>query len=90
MKTSRIALVAFAAIVGIGALAGSAHHSPAHAGGLDWLGNKKYVQCLQAMNFLAKYNGGRPQSAAGAEAAYDRGRRWCNKEHYPNRPGTQY
>jgi len=82
MKTSRIALFAFAAIVGIGALVGSAQYSPASAGGLDlsWLSNDNYVRCLKYVSGLAN----------GDEAAYDRGRRACNRQYFPNKPGVQY
>lgn len=80
MTTSRIALFACVAIVAIGSLVGSAQVSPAAAGGLDWLGNDNYVRCLKYVSALAN----------GSEAAYDRGRRACNRQYYPNTPGAQY
>jgi hypothetical protein len=81
MKSVRIA--AFVALVGLSSLVGSAHYSPAAAGGLglDWLSDKQYVQCLQGTNFLAKWNNGRPQSQADAAAAQERGRHHCNKQY---------
>jgi len=80
MTTSRTALLACAAIVGIGALVGSATYSPASAGGLDWLSNDNYVRCLKYVSGLAH----------GDAAAYDRGRRACNRQYYPNKPGVDY
>ncbi len=76
MKTSRIALCAVAAVVAIGSLIGSAQYSPASAGGLDlsWLSNDNYVRCLKYVSGLAN----------GDAAAYDRGRKACNKQYYPN------
>ena len=80
MTTSRIAFLACAAAIGIGALVASANYSPATAGSLDWLGNDNYVRCLKYVSALAH----------GDPAAYDRGRRACNRQYYPNRPGVQY
>ena len=80
MTTSRIALLACAAIVGVGALVGSASYSPAAAGGLDWLSNDNYVRCLKYVSALSH----------GDPAAYDRGRRACNRAWYPNHPGYDY
>jgi hypothetical protein len=85
MKTSRIAHFAFAALVGIGSLVGSAQYSPVAAGSLDWLGNDNYVRCLKYMTALSKNHPPGQQ-----EAAYDRGRRHCNKIYYPNTPGAQH
>src|SRR5215510_6268196 len=81
MKNARIAI--FAALVGTSSLVGSAHYSPAAAGGLglDWLSNKKYVQCLQGTNFLAQWNNGRSQTQADTDAARERGRHYCNKQY---------
>jgi hypothetical protein len=51
MKSSRFALLAFAALVGIGTLAGSAQYSPAAARGFGpdygWMGNQKYMACIK-------------------------------------------
>ena len=80
MKTSRIALFAFAAAVTLGSLAGSAQVSPASALDLSWLSNDNYVRCLKYVSALAH----------GNEAAYDRGRRACNRQYYPGRPGYDY
>jgi hypothetical protein len=78
MKTSRIALFAVAAAVTLGSLAGSAH--PASALDLSWLSNDNYVRCLKYVSGLAH----------GDPAAYDRGRRTCNRTYYPGRPGYDY
>jgi hypothetical protein len=80
MKTSRIALFAFAAIVGIGSLVGSAQYSPVSAGQLDWLSNDNYVRCLKYVSAISH----------GSDAAYDRGRRACNRQYYPGKPGYDY
>jgi hypothetical protein len=83
MKASRIALFAFAAVVGLGALTGSAQVSPASAGQWDWLGNKPYVDCLKVANMFSGWDGGyRTYTGAEKEARYDRGRRQCNMKHY--------
>jgi hypothetical protein len=74
MKTSRIALFAAAAVVAIGSLIGSAQYSPASALDLSWLSNDNYVRCLKYVSGLAN----------GDAAAYDRGRKACNKQYYPN------
>lgn len=76
----KLALPAIAALVAITALAGSARISPAAAGGLDWLGNDNYVRCLKYVSGLAH----------GDAAAYDRGRRACNRQYYPGHPGYDY
>ncbi len=75
MKT--ITLSVCAALVAILTLAGSARLTPAAAGslGLDWLGNENYVRCLQYVSGLAR----------GDAAAFDRGRRACNRQYYPGR-----
>ena len=75
-----IALSAIAALVAITTLAGSARLTPAAAGSLDWLGNDNYVRCLKYVSALAH----------GSAAAYDRGRRACNRQYYPGRPGYDY
>ena len=80
MTNSRITLFAAATLVAIGALIGSAHVSPASAGGLDWLDNDGYMRCLQYVSGLAH----------GDAAAFDRGRRACNRQYFPNKPGVQY
>lgn len=90
MKTSGIALFAFTAIVGNASLIGSAQYTPASAGNLDWLSNKQYVDCLKGMTFLAKWNNGQPSTKAQKDAAYDRGRRYCNRQYYPGKPGVDY
>jgi hypothetical protein len=76
----KLALSAIAALVAVTALAGSAQISPAAAGGLDWLGNDNYVRCLKYVSGLAH----------GDAAAYDRGRRACNRQYYPGHPGYDY
>ena len=64
--------------------------NPASAGSLDWLSNQKYVDCLKGISFLANWNNGHPSTQAEKDAAYDRGRRYCNRQNFPNRPGTDY
>ena len=76
MKSSRFALFAFAALVGIGTLAGSAHYAPAAAGGFGpdygWMGNQKYMACI-------KYVG-----AYGADyPGRDKNIRSCQREYLP-------
>jgi hypothetical protein len=80
MKSSRIAVFAFAAIVGLGALAGSAQYSPASATDWSWLSNKDYVACLQLFangDFLM------PKNATPAERAakHEQGRHYCNRQY---------
>ena len=75
MKTSRIALFAFATIVGLSSLVGSAQYSPASALDLSWLNNDNYVRCLKYVTALSN----------GSAAAYDQGRRACNKQYYPGK-----
>jgi len=84
MKSSRIALYIFAAIVGLGTLAGSAQYSPASAGQWDWLGNKPYVDCLKLMDSMSRGGGiwGPTRTPAQQAAGYDRGRRQCNQKYY--------
>lgn len=83
---ARAGLIAASLIVGAALLS-----APASAGNLDWLSNQKYVDCLKTMTFLAKWNNGGPRrSQAEEDAAYDRGRRYCNRQYFPNRPGTDY
>jgi len=79
MRTVRLA--ALAALVGLSSMIGSAHYSAANAGGLGWLSNKPYVECLKGINFLAGWNNGHPQSKADEAAAYERGRHYCNKQY---------
>jgi hypothetical protein len=91
MKTSRFALFAFAAMLGIGSLVGSTQTS--QAGSLDWLGNKDYVNCLKLMDGMSRGGavwGSPNRSGTEREAAYDRGRRFCNRKFYPGRPGYDY
>ena len=81
MKTSRISLLAFAVIVGLGTLTGSAQYSPALAGQWDWLSNKDYVACLRLFssgNFLIPANATPEQRAA----KHEQGRRYCNRQYY--------
>ena len=70
---------ASAAWIAAAMLAGSAQLKPATAGNFDWLGTENYVRCLKYVSALA-------ESAAGL----DRGRRACNRAHYPGRPGYDY
>ena len=81
MKSSRIALVAFAVIVGLGTLAGSAQYSPASAGQWDWMSNKNYVSCLQ---LFASGNFQIPANASPAQRAalHEKGRHYCNRTYY--------
>ena len=83
MKSSRIFAFAFAAIFGLGALAGSAKYSSASADdlGLGWLSNKDYVSCLELFytgNFLMPPNLTPSQIAA----RHEQGRRYCNRVYY--------
>lgn len=77
---TKLAFSAIAALVAVTTLVGSAHISPAAAGSLDWLGNDNYVRCLKYVSALAH----------GDAAAYDRGRRTCNRQYYPGHPGYDY
>ncbi|MDH2345109.1 MULTISPECIES: hypothetical protein [unclassified Bradyrhizobium] len=90
MKHPRIAAFALTAILAASSLAGSAQYAPASAGNLDWLSNQKYVDCLKGISFLSNWNNGQPSTQAQKDAAYDRGRRYCNRQNFPNRPGTDY
>ena len=81
MKSSRIALFALAAIVGLGTLAGSAQYSPASAGPYDWMSNKPYVNCLKLFatgNFMVPANA----SPAQVAALHEKGRHYCNRTYY--------
>jgi hypothetical protein len=80
MTASRTTLLAAVTLVAVGALIGSARISPASADSLDWLNNDGYVRCLKYISALAH----------GDDAAYDRGRRACNRQYFPNKPGVQY
>lgn len=85
MKTSRIALFAFAAIVAIGSLAGSTQSSQAGGLGLDWLSNKDYVNCLKLMDGMSRGGsiwGGPVRTGADQAAGYERGRHFCNRKYY--------
>ncbi|WP_314952706.1 hypothetical protein [Bradyrhizobium cosmicum] len=77
---TKLTFSAIAALVAVTTLVGSAQISPAAAGSLDWLGNDNYVRCLKYVSALAH----------GDAAAYDRGRRTCNRQYYPGRPGYDY
>ena len=81
MKTSRIALFAFAAIVCLGTVVGSAQYSPASAGQWDWLSNKDYIACL---NLFANGDFLMPANATPAQRAakHEQGRRYCNRQYY--------
>jgi hypothetical protein len=81
MKSSRIAVLAFAAIVGLGALANSA---PASATDWSWLGNKPYVDCLKLMQSISHGGGiwGSVKNPAQQAQGYDNGRRQCNMKYY--------
>ena len=81
MKSSRIALFTFAAIVGFGTLAGPA---PASATDWSWLGNKPYIDCLNLMDAMSRGGGifGPKTNPAQQAQAYDRGRRQCNMKYY--------
>jgi hypothetical protein len=76
MKSSRFALFAFAVIVVIGSMAGSAQYSSAAAGrfGPDygWMGNRKYMDCI-------KYVGAYGPDYPGR----DKNIRACQKEYLP-------
>ena len=81
MKSSRIAVIAFAALVGLGTLAGSA---PASATDWSWLGNKPYVDCLKLMQSMSHGGGiwGSVKTGAQQAQGYDNGRRQCNMKYY--------
>jgi hypothetical protein len=80
MATSRLSLLACTAVVAATTLFGSAHYSPASALDLSWVSNDNYVRCLKYVSGLAH----------GDPAAYDRGRRACNRQYYANKPGVDY
>jgi hypothetical protein len=78
MKHPRIALLAFAAILGLSTLAGSA---PASATDWSFLSNKPYMDCLKLFytgDFLI------PANATPAQRAekHEQGRRYCNRQYY--------
>lgn len=77
---TKIALFASAALLATTLLAGTASVSPASAGSLDFLSNQNYMRCLQYFSIRAH----------GDAAAYDQGRRFCNRQYFPGRPGGQY
>ncbi len=74
MKSSRFALFAFAAIVGIASLAGSAHYSPAAAGAFGpdygWMGNRKYMDCLKYVGAFGSAYPGREKNIAACKREY--------------------
>jgi hypothetical protein len=78
MKTARFALLAFAAAVGLSALAAPA---PASATDWSWLSNKNYVSCLQ---LYATGNFQMPANLTPAQQAdyHERGRQFCNRTYY--------
>jgi hypothetical protein len=81
MRSSRVSLLIFAAIVGVGTLVGSSQYSTASAGQWDWLSNKDYVACLKLFysgDFLIPANA-TPQQRA---AKHEQGRRYCNRQFY--------
>jgi hypothetical protein len=83
--------IAFAAAVAIGTVIGSL--APANAGQFDWLSNKGYTDCLKMMSWAAEGGGiwgGKKRYGAERDAAYDRGRRKCNRQYYPNHKGYDY
>jgi len=71
MKSSRFALFAFAALVGIGTLAGSA---PAAAGWLGpdygWMGNKKYMDCIKYVGAFRPDYPGRDKNIRACQREY--------------------
>ncbi len=81
MKTPRIALFTFAALIGISSLFGSARSSVAGGLGLDWLANKPYVECVKKARLLADVTS-IMKGPVYREANYDRGRRDCNQRYY--------
>ena len=74
MKSSRLALLAFAAVVGLGSLIGSAHLTPAAAGvfGPDygWMGNKKYMDCLKYVGAFGRDYPGRDNNIRACKREY--------------------
>lgn len=81
MKISHLALFAFAAAVGIGALVGTTQTSQAGGLGLDWLANKPYVECVKRARMLADVSS-IMRGPAYREQSYDLGRRQCNQRYY--------
>lgn len=81
MKTSSLAIFAFAAALGVSALIGSTQSSQAGGLGLDWLANKPYVDCLQRARLLADV-GSIMKGPVYKEQSYDLGRRQCNMRYY--------
>jgi hypothetical protein len=81
MKTSRLALFAFAAMLGIGSPVGSTQTSQAGGLGLDWLANKPYVECLKRARMLADVSS-IMRGPVYREQSYDLGRRQCNQRYY--------
>lgn len=81
MKSSRNAIFAFAAIVGLGTLTCPA---PASALDLSWLANKPYVDCLKLSDSMSRGGGiwGPRTNPAQQAQGYDRGRRMCNTKYY--------
>jgi hypothetical protein len=78
MTSVRYALLT--ALVGFGALAGSAQMSPASAGKWDWVNNKPYVDCLKLFyygDFLAP----KGQTPAQQAARKEKGRQYCNRTY---------
>ena len=90
MKLSRFALFAFAALVGIGTLAGSAQYSPIAARGFGpdygWMGNQKYMACIKYVGAYGADYPGRDRISGLARgntfraAADDGGLKWKQTE----------
>jgi hypothetical protein len=78
MKSLRISAIAFATIIGLATLGGSA---PASATDWSWVANKPYTDCLKLFatgDFLI------PANASPAKRAEmrEQGRRYCNRQYY--------
>lgn len=76
MKTSRIVILAAAAVAGIASLLGSAQPSHAFTTDFRWANNPGYVSCLRGVNQRAAAMG-----AKGPAYAND-GRQACNRIFY--------
>ncbi|WP_441233113.1 hypothetical protein [Bradyrhizobium sp. 930_D9_N1_4] len=77
MTTSRIALFALTAIIGLGSLVGSTSSSHAYTTDYRWANNSGYVNCVRGVNQRAQMM--RPQ-VRGAYAAD--GTAGCNRIFY--------
>lgn len=79
MKSFRIALFTFAAIVVLGTLVGPAPASAATD--YSWLSNKPYLDCLRLFytgDYLMPANATPKQRAE----RHEQGRRYCNRQFY--------